>query len=337
MPKFIYQFMKKVIPYSVKKFLKAVIFKYKISHLVQVEIRKMRKYAFDMNLKNDIHNLFARLTYHTHAIEKKLSNPYFREGFGQKAIKNLKDAMIEYKNAGYALDEERFLSAFIVLQEYCKVHDGKPKYTLDIYKFLDSFSITPPVLKVGAIEYQKKTIIKKSKSMFSDLALNRISVRDYSQAEVDDSIILNSIGIAIKSPSVCNRQPWRVHLIKNEELLMKILNLHGGFRGNGDNLKKIILVTVDLRYFSNAYERNQGYIDGGIFLISLVYALTCNEIATCILNAMFDIKRENEMRSLLNLEDSEILIGFITIGNYPDKFKSPASLRISPDKCLTIH
>jgi nitroreductase len=91
----------------------------------------------------------------------------------------------------------------------------------------------------------------------------------------------------MKSPSVCNRQPWKVHLIEDEQLLHQVMTAQGGFAGNGHNMQLLLLVTVDLRYFSTSSERNQGFVDGGIYLMSLVYALTYHKMATCILNADF--------------------------------------------------
>ena len=245
--------------------------------------------------------------------------------------------MLDYKEAGHNLDEERFLSAFIVFQKYCEVHQAHPEYTSNIYEFLEQFAVVPPPLQVGAVEYHKEEILEKAKLSFDKLAVSRVSVRDYSPVEVDDNLIYDSINIAMKTPSVCNRQSWRVHFIKDKELLAKTLLLQGGFRGNGLNLNKLFLVTVDLRYFSSVNERNEGYIDGGIFLMSLVYALTYNEIATCILNAMFNKNKDEEIRKLLGIEESEISIGFIALGNYPDTFKAPASLRDSSTKCLRMH
>lgn len=333
----IFRTAKRMVPSPIKDILIKIINRFLLPRQVRFEIKRLKRFAYRLNGKNDIHNLFAQLTLFTHAIEKGLSNPTLRLGFGQSAIKSLKEVMIEYKDAGHPLDEERFLSAFIVLQEYCKIHTNSPEYTSNIYEFLSKFEINPPILRVGAVEHRKGTILEKSKSTFSELALNRISVRDYSTAEVDENLVYNSIDIAMKSPSVCNRQSWRVHLIKDDKLLAKILALQGGLQGNGANLRKLILVSIDLRYFSCMLERNQGYIDGGIFLMSLVYALTYNEVATCILNAIFDRRTEDEIRAILGIEESEILIGFIALGNYPDKFKAPASLRDSSKKCIIIH
>jgi nitroreductase len=245
--------------------------------------------------------------------------------------------MLDYKEAGHNLNEERFLSAFIVLQKYCELHKAHPEHTSHIYEFLEQFAVSPLPLQVGAVEHHKEEILEKAKLSFDKLALSRISVRDYSPIEVDDNLIYDSINIAMKTPSVCNRQSWRVHFIKDKELLSKTVSIQGGFTGNGFNLRKLLLITVDLRYFSSANERNQGYIDGGIFLMSLVYALTYNEIATCILNAMFNKNKDEEIRELLGIEEPEILIGFIAVGTYPDMFKVPASLRDSSTKCLRIH
>lgn len=332
-----YSRLSKLVPDSIKIILKSIINRFIFLIEMNSEIYRFKKFAYELNKKNDIHNLFARLTFHTHALEKGLSNSNLRKGFGQHAIKSLMEVMVEYKNAEYPLEEERFLSSLIVLKKYCRTHNNQPEYTDNIIKFLNSFSIDYPDLLVGAVEFQKETILKNSKSMFSDLALNRISVRDYSTVDVDDTYIFDSIKIAMKSPSVCNRQAWRIHLIKDVDLLERVLTLQGGFKGNGKNLKKLLLVTVDLRYFSNVHERNQGYIDGGIYLMSLVYALTYNGVATCILNAMFNIKREKEIRKAISLDESEIMIGFIALGNYPDVFKVPCSLRDSYEKCLKIH
>lgn len=329
--------IKRLLPAPVKRLLHKIFDKYILSRQVWVDINRYRKFAFALNGNNDIHNLFARLTFYTHAIEKGLSNPNIRFGFGQNAIKGLKKAMLDYKEAGHNLDEERFLSAFIVFQKYCELHKAHPEHTSHIYEFLEQFAVSPPPLQVGAVEYHKEEILEKAKLSFDKLAVGRISVRDYSPVEVDDNLIYDSINIAMKTPSVCNRQSWRVHFIKDKELLAKTLSIQGGFTGNGLNLGKLLLVTVDLRYFSSVNERNEGYIDGGIFLMSLVYALTYNEIATCILNAMFNKNKDEEIRKLLGIEESEISIGFIALGNYPDTFKAPASLRDSSTKCLRIH
>jgi nitroreductase len=167
------------------------------------------------------------------------------------------------------------------------------------------------------------------KNDFRSLANSRVSVRDYGEEEVDTRLIEEALDISMKTPSVCNRQTWMAHLVTNQELVDKILAIQSGFSGNGTNLRSLILVTTNVKYFSGPNERNQGYVDGGIYLMSLVYALTYKGLATCILNTDFDLKRESELRFLLRLEESELLIGIITIGTYPETFKAPVSIRDS--------
>ena len=78
---------------------------------------------------------------------------------------------------------------------------------------------------------------------------------------------------------------------------------------------------------SQIHERNQTFIDGGLFSMSLVYSLTFNNVATCILNTNFSLKQENEIKSILNINEFEDLILFIAIGSFPNITKSPISLR----------
>ena len=58
----------------------------------------------------------------------------------------------------------------------------------------------------------------------------------------------------------------------NREKIMKIIALHGGMRGF-DIPGAIFVITGDLRLYQNEYERNTLFVDGGIFLMNLLYAL----------------------------------------------------------------
>jgi hypothetical protein len=297
---------------------------------------RFRRAAFGLNHNNDQVNLSARLSFHTHAIEKGLCNPNFRKGFGKRALSSLTKAIFEYKNKGYPYSK-RFLAAIEVLRQYCIAHEYDREYTGEIEKIVNLFQTEISDLGVGAADHTRDEILQEVSLDFSHLASHRISVRDYAQDPVVKEDIFHALELAMKSPSVCNRQPWKVHLIEDEQLLHQVMTAQGGFAGNGHNMQLLLLVTVDLRYFSTSSERNQGFVDGGIYLMSLVYALTYHKMATCILNADFPRKQEKKIRSLLDLDDSEVMIGFISVGRYPEHFKSPASIRDSYLDCLKIH
>src|SRR5699024_9003022 len=115
--------------------------------------------------------------------------------------------------------------------------------------------------------------------------------------------------------------------IKNPLLVKKVLQIQGGLRGKRENLNKILVVTADKQYMAHAHERNQTYIDGGLFAMSLIYSLTSKNIATCALNASFSYKQDKDMREFLSIHESEDLILFIAIGSYPENFRIPKSFR----------
>ncbi|MGH2182869.1 nitroreductase family protein, partial [Enterococcus faecalis] len=130
-----------------------------------------------------------------------------------------------------------------------------------------------------------KSRLNRKEVDFKYLALNRYSIRDYDSSDVDLGMLNEAIEIALKSPSVCNRQSARVYVINDKKEIKELLNIQGGF--NGYELPPcLILVTCDIQDFIDISERNQPYIDGGIFAMSLIYALEYQGFATCTLNTM---------------------------------------------------
>ena len=49
----------------------------------------------------------------------------------------------------------------------------------------------------------------------------RHSVREFAETPVTVEEIMNAVRVAMRTPSVCNRQPTRVHIITDAELNQK--------------------------------------------------------------------------------------------------------------------
>src|SRR5699024_8074297 len=95
---------------------------------------------------------------------------------------------------------------------------------------------------------------------FKELAAYRYSIRDFGEEIVSDEEIFDAIQMATKTPSVCNRQAYRVYQIKNPEILKKVYNMQGGLTTNGENLQQFLLVTCNREFMNGPHERNQTYI-----------------------------------------------------------------------------
>lgn len=152
---------------------------------------------------------------------------------------------------------------------------------------------------------------------FVELAEHRYSVSEYSAEPVSQDVLDKVYAVAMKTPSVCNRQATRVYQITNPAKVKAALDIQGGFHGYAAP-PVLLLVTSDIRAFMNESERNEPFTDGGLFSMSLLYALEAYGLAACPLNAMFDLSQAQCTRKLLGIPDNEFLIMYIAVGNFPD-------------------
>lgn len=281
--------------------------------------------------------LQAKITIYYHSIEKGLSNINFRYGFGRFAVNNLIEAITEYSLCGYDKSNTAFVSGIAVLNEYITKHSSTESVNAEINQFIIVLSSKLSFLKEntdrkligGIIELNIDYFLGLSKSNFTDLAYSRFSIRDYAEEKVESDIVSKALMIASKTPSTCNRQPWHTFAISDLILINKILTIQGGLNGQGHNISHLLVVCSDNYNFSNYTERNQGFIDGGMYSMSILYALTHMGVASCPLNANLTVTNEIKIRKLLNLKYNLNIVMFISIGNYMTKNKVPISNRYS--------
>lgn len=300
--------------------------KLKIARLFGEYIQDFKRYSNNalLGTKGSSKNqLIGIIIFRTHAIEKGLSHNDFRPEFGKESIfGKLNKHLMEYKQLGYDLENQFIQAAISALNEYKKRHVDQE---IDIPWFDNLFRtwLKPTPELSGTKEVFRNNASNRS---YSDIVSSRVSIREFGSGNVDLQDIEDAIHISVKTPSVCNRQPWKVKVVSNPDIISKLLKVQGGF--GGYNLpNKLLLVTVDTSLFNGRNERNEPYIDGGLFTMSLLYALESKNIATVALNAMFTNKRSKQVADILNLNDSEMLITFIAVGEYPESAMVPKSFR----------
>lgn len=310
-----------------------------LNSLYKFDKNRHKKSAYDLTNTYTKNNLRSKITFHYHSIEKGLSNPNLRLGFGKRAFEGLFLAMDKYLEKSYPTNDKRFQQAISVIQEYLDVHENNKfetewvssKYAEYKKHFIDSFNNTG-----GAGNIKLENIPDYSELNFKELAAYRYSIRDFGEEIVSDEEIFDAIQMATKTPSVCNRQAYGVYQIKNPEILKKVYNMQGGLTTNGENLQQFLLVTCNREFMNGPHERNQTYIDGGMFLMSLVYALTYHQIASCTLNTNFTLEKEKAMRELLDVSYSEDLIAFVAIGSFAEETKYAKSPRDSYEDITVV-
>jgi nitroreductase len=149
------------------------------------------------------------------------------------------------------------------------------------------------------------------------LAKRRRSVRWYLQKTVPREIIDKAILVALQAPSACNRQPFEFRIFDDRDLIKKIARIPMGARGFYGNIPCLIIVIGKQRYFFDERDRHIIYIDAGLAVMALKFALEVQGISSCCINWP-DIPDNNKtIRGLLNIEIDDQPIMLISLG-YPD-------------------
>lgn len=335
---------------KIKKILKRVLPTYAKNRLIKAhstvrgarlfrydKMRFKRYYLKDINQAN-FRQLEAKLTFHAHSLEKGLSHANLRFGFGKAALDKLAEAMRIYSLKGYDKNAKAYVNAISVLRAYLTMHEAANYSIKHLEPILGKFlsEIKDCESKIGGTI----TVTAESKKYnqtknFKDLFMNRWSVRNFSGVPVDINKVRDAIELAMKTPSVCNRQSARVHIATDKKLIDRVLKAQGGMTGY-ETPPVLLTVTTDSNSFIALTERNQIYTDGGLFSMSLLLGLEYYQLAACPLNAMLDVSRDKTIRKLINLRPSENIIMFIAVGNFDDDSKVPKSFRFDVDDVLVM-
>ena len=269
--------------------------------------------------------LIGRIVRYYHSLEKGLSLKDAKPVFGVQVAARLLP-LVQKADAMGLQEVAQIRAAKAVMVHYAR-HVGE-----------STVSLIPGLQKLvadcagkadegGVISLRKEELLKSAKGNFEGMLSARRSVRFFDDAPVDEDVILKGITMAQQSPSVCNRQPGRAYYTTDPDNIRAALSLQDGNRGFGHFVKALIVVASDLSVFGGPNERNQAYIDGGLFAMTLMYSLTYLGIATCPLNWMADDKKDRELRELCGVTPSHSIIMLIAAGYFPNEARVAKSCR----------
>jgi len=324
--------IKRILPNSLVRIFKKIMnvgVKKKLKNAYMYDYNRYVK-ASDTFNSDTSDKLIGKIIRRYHVLEKGLTMPETRLGFGKERVIDIIENCIEYYQK-YGANDTQFLHAVDVVLQYEHFHKIK-NYTLDndliqaIAKIKDLEIITK--ISEQRIE-SRENYFKNTHSTFENFAKSRSSVRNFSTEEVPIELIMKSLNLANTAPSACNRQCWRTYVFTKIEQMNQILETQGGNRGFGHLGNKLIVVTSDISMFSNVGERNQVFVDGGIYAMNLLYALHYHKIAACILNCSNTIEKDLKLRKICGIKESEVFVAMILCGFPPDNFKIAISKRYS--------
>jgi nitroreductase len=171
---------------------------------------------------------------------------------------------------------------------------------------LGSFDISKAEFEKGLLEDPEKFFLSRS------------SIREYQPSAVPQTLIDRAIKLAIKTPSVCNRQAWHVYQSTSKATVRRVLSHQSGNRGFGPAAHNLLIIAADHRAFVHAEERYQHWIDGGMFAMSIIYAFHSLGLASCALNWSQTPGADKRLRKELGLAPSHSVLMMISFG-FPEQ------------------
>ena len=99
----------------------------------------------------------------------------------------------------------------------------------------------------------------------------------------------------------------------------------------------MIVVASDLSAVRWAWERNDAYTNGGIFVMNLCYALHYHGIAHCILHWSVSPESDRAAHELLGIPSSEAIVQVLACGIPPEDFDVASSPRRDAEEVTTWH
>ncbi len=267
-----------------------------------------------------------------HVLEKGLTMPHRRLGFGKGAVVHLINLIDSFEKR-FGKDDPQVNHAVAVLRAYRELH----KDSADPMPRLDAFLSAHESIKPAGEPHVKRIDFFAAKDKpFPAFAASRHVVRHFA-GPVPRETVEDAISLALTAPSACNRQHARVHVIDDHALMERLFALQGGTRGFGQDADKAIVVTVDLSTVRWAWERHDAYVNGGIFVMNLCYALHYHGIAHCILHWSVDPKTDVAAHELLSIPSNEAIVQVLACGLPPEEFDVAASPRRSLEEVMAWH
>ena len=271
-----------------------------------------------------------RKTYHR--VEKGLSLPQPRPGFGEDMMRILLRELAEFE-AEYS-DPELSAAVRHSIRAYLDFNQAAGGSLPEPLQGRLQALAAADTASGGVLEVSAGSLASAAAGAFPDVVRSRYSIRCFRPDPVPPELVAEAVALAGRSPSACNRQCWRVHATSSRETIDTLLRHQNGNRGFGDTAPLLLIVTADRSAFADPLERHQVFVDGGLFSMTLMLALHHLGVANCPLNLCVSPAKEEALRGEAGIPPSEAAVMMIAAGFPPASLAVARSARRDPSTVL---
>ena len=304
------------------------------------DARRFSRYASPFRIFRTRTQRQAYITMLYHSLEKGLALPQPRPGFGSKKaemlLEQLETYLPEYGSDVLVTAAIRSLESYII--HGCTAGTDVESIRERLCALKHRYgSILDAAAGGGVRDVSREEIWAAGKIDLHGFFQYRFSVRQFAPGPVSDGLLRDAICMAQKAPSVCNRQSGRVYVFENDDLGKEVLGCQQGNLGFGHQANKILIVTSELGSFLSVGERNQSWIDGGLFAMALLFALHSLGLGACPLNWSVERETDERLREIAGIRHSENVIMMIAVGHLPERLTVAYSQRKPLDEIARFH
>ena len=270
-----------------------------------------------------------------HTIEKGLTLPKPRPHFGQDKIAAMLDMNAAWTPPQGELSREMLVGA---LQEYQNTFADTPAPDMQFAERISNFVAKHDTITAsGGVRNDMVRPFQENTAAVQFLE-SRFSSREFAQRAMTDAELDGVVQLAQRAPSQCNRQSSRLHVYRNPAKISELIGLQGGARGFAENVPTLFVVTSEITGWGGPQQRNQPYMDGGLYAMMLMLALDAKGFLTCPLNLAIPNRTERAIKAAGNIPARERLIVMVAAGPQPEHpVRAAASPRWQPAAVCTRH
>jgi len=320
--------MRTLIPECIKKPVRVVRSLLKLHHYCVGDMVRYARFSSTLvDPATDRELLESRILAHAHVVEKGLSLRDTRPGFGEGVVDGLLLLLGTYRERfGCAADTFAFDEAVGALLKYVSFNEARGHDVAAVKSRLSE--LAGSVAPAGTVAMKKSEMRDAALGDFAEFARSRRSIRDFTDDEVEVATLKEAISLAQTAPSVCNRQSARVHIIAGKSRIAEVLSIQGGSRGFAKRVNKLLVVTSTMRSFHGIQEHLQGFADGGLFAMNLLYGVHYVGLGACPLACYDTTPVGREVHRIAGIPEHERIIMLIAVGHIPETLDVAKSERL---------
>lgn len=299
---------------------------------------RYRRYSSSVIGTSNRHNLQAMITERYHSLEKGMSLPSPRPAFGARPVADvLKLAELYVSKFGsddFIKTVAAVLTAYLAFNQNVTSDEGEIPHVERIRAFLET--VGPLDVEAGTRVIRRAEVVAATEAVTLDFFKTRNTVRQFSGCGITREEIEFAAHAARQAPAVCNRQFGRVYVYQDVDSIRQVLEVQGGARGFAGEISGLAVVTANLRSYWNDTQRNQAWVDGGLFAMSFIFGLHAQGIGSVCLNWSKTPRVDQEMRSLTGIPQDEAIIMLVGFGRLKEEYRVASSPRRPIDSLLVV-